>query len=73
MGEAIFERMIMQTLQKTVTDTNSSRINFSALPGKRWGVAVMSMACSRTRFTPRSILERSYVHLRFVRSKKEWS
>ena len=68
MGEAVFERMIMQKLQKTGSDMKSSRITFTALPGKRRGVAVMSVACSLARFTPRSVLERSLVHLRFVRS-----
>jgi len=62
----------MPELQKTGTDMKSSRIDSTALPGKRRGVAVMSVGCSRARFTPRSVLERSLVHLRFVRSARNF-
>jgi len=53
-------------------DRKSSRIDFTTLPGKSQGVAVMSVARCFARFTPRSVFDLAHSHLHFVRSARNF-
>ena len=72
MGKTVFDPISIQTLQKTESDRKSTRFDFATLHGKRGAVAVMSVARSFAGFSPRSVLDPSHGHLRFVRSARNF-